>query len=49
MVGVAAWHASPLLAAAVSGVGGFAMALSVQVGMWLREVLGGNSEENVHA
>jgi hypothetical protein len=48
-VGVVAWHASPLLAAAVSGVGGFATALSVQVGMWLRDVLGGNSEGNARA
>jgi hypothetical protein len=48
-VGVVVWYAGPWLAAVASGIGGFATSLAVQVGLWLRDVLGGTSDENACA
>ncbi len=38
-VAVGVWYGGPLLAMTVSGVGGFATALTIQAGLWLRKVL----------
>jgi hypothetical protein len=39
LVGVAAYHAGPSLAAACSGLAGFLAALGAQAGLWLRQAL----------
>jgi hypothetical protein len=39
VVAVGVWYGGPWLAVTVSGVGGFATALTVQAGLWLRKVL----------
>jgi hypothetical protein len=40
VAGVAAYFAGPWLSAVASGIGGFATTLAVQVGLWLRRMLG---------
>ena len=41
LLALAAFHTGPWLAALASGIGGFTVALTVQVAIWLRRKLGG--------
>ena len=45
MIGVGLWHVSPWLGAVVSGIGGFATALSVQASFWLRQMFADDGEQ----
>jgi hypothetical protein len=45
LVGVSVWYAGPWIAAIISGIGGFATTLTVQAGLWLRNVLAVNAEQ----
>jgi hypothetical protein len=38
LAGVSGWYAEPWIAAALSGIGGFAMTLAVQAGLWVRRM-----------
>jgi hypothetical protein len=44
MIGVGVWYAGPWIGAVASGVGGFATALSVQAGLWVRKLFAGDVE-----
>ena len=44
-VGIGVCHAEPWIAALTSGVGGFMTTLSVQAGLWLREVMASDYRE----
>ena len=45
LIGVGVWHAGPWFGAVTSGIGGFATALSVQAGLWLRKLFAGDVKQ----
>jgi hypothetical protein len=44
-IGVGVWYGGPWIGAVASGIGGFATALSVQAGLWVRKLFAGDAEQ----
>jgi hypothetical protein len=45
MIAVGVWHDGRWLGAVASGINGFVLALSVQIGLWLRQMFAGAGEK----